>query len=164
MIEHDMGENELVAEQRSPGEYVASGSFTAMFGTWRIQTIVRRPESADITTTFEVPIGAASGPGAVARVVQAPPYTLVVYVDPPQPIAGAPVILNIVLVDAKGDPVPAKAVRVTFSGPGSEAADAREISSGRYDAAVPALEAGRWTATIQVGTDAKGEYTFDVAR
>jgi len=164
MKEHDMGENELVAEQRSPGEYVASGSFTAMFGTWRLQTIVRRPDRADVTTTFEVSIGAPAGPGAVARVVQAPPYTLIVYVDPAQPVAGAPLKLNIVLVDAKGDPVPAKAVRVTFSGPGSEAADAREISSGRYDAAVPALEAGRWTATIQVGTDAKGEYTFDVAR
>ena len=164
MIEHDMGENELVAQQRAPGEYVATGNVTAMFGTWRIQAIVRLPDRADITTTFEVPIGAPSGPGAVARVVQAGPYTLVVYVDPAQPLEGAPVTVNIVLVDAKGDPVGGKPVRVAFSGPGAEAADAREISPGRYDAAVPALAAGRWTARIRIGTEATGDYVFDVAR
>ncbi|MBI2016682.1 MAG: hypothetical protein HYS77_14275, partial [Candidatus Rokubacteria bacterium] len=100
---------------------------------------------ADIATTFEVPIGAPSGPGAVARVVQAPPYTLVVYVDPAQPVAG-------------------KELRVTFTGPRSEAVTAKESSIGRYDAALPALESGRWTATIAIGAEAKGDYTFDVAR
>ncbi|MBI2983245.1 MAG: FixH family protein [Chloroflexi bacterium] len=164
MIEHDMGENELVAEQRAPGEYVATGNVTAMFGTWRIQAIVRLSGRADIATTFEVPIGAPSGPGAVARVVQAPPYTLVVYVDPAQPVAGAPVTLNVVLVDAKGDPVAGKELRVTFTGPRSEAVTAKESSIGRYDAALPALESGRWTATIAIGAEAKGDYTFDVAR
>jgi copper transport protein len=164
MVEHDMGENELIAEQRGPGEYVARGNVTAMFGTWRIQAIVRRPGRADVATTFTTPIGAPTGPGAVARVVQAPPYTMVVYVDPPQPVAGAPIILNVVLVDAKGDPVAQKALRVTFSGPGSEAVDATEVSVGRYDAAVPGLAAGRWTARIAVGREAEGEYAFDVAR
>ncbi|MEA2661452.1 MAG: copper transport protein, partial [Chloroflexota bacterium] len=33
MVEHDMGETELVAEERAPGEYVAVGSPTAMYGT-----------------------------------------------------------------------------------------------------------------------------------
>jgi hypothetical protein len=89
---------------------------------------------------------------------------MVVYVDPPQPVAGAPIILNVVLVDAKGDPVPQKALRVTFSGPGTETVDATEVSVGRYDAAVPALAAGRWTARIAVGREAEGEYAFDVAR
>ena len=165
MIEHDMGENELVAQQRAPGEYVATGNVTSMFGTWRIQTIVRVPERPDITTTFTVPIGAAAaGPGAVARVVSAPPYTLVVYVDPPQPVAGAPVTLNVVLVDAKGDPVPNKALTAALTGPSSQMVTLREISVGRYDGAIPALEAGKWTATISVGSEAKGDYAFDVAR
>jgi copper transport protein len=164
MIEHDMGENELVAQQRAPGEYVASGSVTSMFGTWRVETIVRLAERADVTTTFTVPIGAPTGPGAVARVIAAAPYTLVVYVDPPQPAAGAPLILNIVLINEKGDPVPGKQLTVTFAGPSSQSVTAREISVGRYDAEVPALDAGKWTATIQVGSDARGEYTFDVAR
>ena len=164
MIEHDMGENELVAEQRAPGEYVATGNLTAMFGTWRIQAIVRRPERADISTTFEVPIAAPTGPGAVARVVQAAPYTLVVYVDPLQPVAGAPLTLNVVLVDAKGDPVAGKELRVTFTGPRTETVTAKESSLGRYDAALPGLESGAWTATIAIGSEAKGDYTFDVAR
>lgn len=164
MIEHDMGENELVAEQRAPGEYVANGNLTAMFGTWRIEALVRRPERADVRTTFEVRIAAPTGPGAVASVVQAAPYTMVVYVDPIQPVAGAPVTVNIVLVDAKGDPVAGKPLRVTLTGPGTEAVDAKEVSIGRYDAAVPALAAGRWTAVIAIGTEARGEYTFEVAR
>lgn len=164
MIEHDMGESEIVADQRAPGEYVANGNVTAMFGTWRIEALVRRPERADVRTTFEVPIAAPTGPGAVARVVQAPPYTMVVYVDPIQPIAGAPVILNVVLVDARGDPVAGKLLRVTFTGPGTEAVDATEVSVGRYDAAVSALGAGRWTARIEIGSEARGEYAFDVAR
>lgn len=164
MVEHDMGETELVAEQRAPGEYVARGNVTAMFGTWRIQTIVRRPGRPDVTTTFTTPVGAPTGAGAVARVVQAPPYTLVVYVDPPQPVAGSPVILNIVLVDAKGDPVAGKPVRVTFTGAGSETVEAKAISVGRYDAAVDALAAGRWTALIEIDAEARGEYTFEVAR
>ena len=164
MIEHDMGENELLAEQRAPGEYVAAGNVTAMFGTWRIQAIVRRPDRADVSTTFEVPIAAPTGPGAVARVVQAAPYTLVVYVDPIQPVAGAPLTLNVVLVDAKGDPVPGKRIRVAFTGPTSETADAKEISVGRYDASVAALGAGRWTARIDIGGEATAEYAFDVAR
>jgi hypothetical protein len=164
MIEHDMGENELVAQQRAPGEYVATGSVTAMFGTWRIETIVRLPERPDISTTFTVPIGAPIGPGAVARVVAAPPYTLVVYVDPPQPIAGAPVTLNVVIVNDKGDPVPGKTLSVAFSGPSSLTAPAKEISVGRYEVPVPALEAGKWTATIAVGSETKGDYSFDVTR
>jgi copper transport protein len=165
MIEHDMGENELVAQQRAPGEYVATGNLTSMFGTWRVQTIVRLPERPDVSTVFTIPIGAtAAGPGAVARVVSAPPYTLVVYVDPPQPIAGAPVTLSVVLVDAKGDPVPNKTLTAALSGPSSQTLTMKEISVGRYDGPIPALDAGKWTATISVGSEAKADYVFDVAR
>ena len=164
MIEHDMGENELVAQQRAPGEYVASGSFTSMFGTWRVQTIVRLPERPDISTVFTFPVGAPQGPGAVARVVSAPPYTLVVYVDPPQPIAGAPVGLNVVLVDAKGDPVSNKTLTAALSGPASQTVTLKESSVGHYEVQIPALDAGKWTATIDIAGEAKGDYTFDVVR
>lgn len=164
MVEHDMGENELVAVQRAPGEYVAAGNVTSMFGTWRIQAIVRRPERTDVSTTFTAPIGAPTGPGAVSRVIAAPPYTLVAFVDPPQPVSGAPLTLNVVVIDAKGDPVRGKPIRVTFSGPGSATVTATESSAGHFEAPVPALDAGKWSATIDVGGEATGDYAFDVAR
>jgi hypothetical protein len=164
MIEHDMGENELVAEQRAPGEYAATGSATAMFGTWRIEAIVRLPERSDIRTTFDVPIGAPSGPGAIAKVVPAPPYSMVVFVDPAQPVAGAPLVLHVVVVDEAGEPVPGKTLTVTFAGPGTERVEATETGPGRYEAAVAALDAGTWTATIAIGTEGSGAYEFEVAR
>src|SRR5439155_1124848 len=54
MVEHDMGEQELVAEQRAPGEYVAEGSPTAMFGTWKVLAIVRIPARLDVRALFTV--------------------------------------------------------------------------------------------------------------
>ncbi len=164
MIEHDMGESELVAEERAPGEYVAAGNTTVMTGTWRIQTIVRLTGREDVSTIFEVPITTVAGPGAVARVINAAPYTLVAYIDPPQPLAGAPANLNVVVVDGKGDPARGKPVRVTFSGPGTQVVNATESSPGHYEAAVAALDAGKWTATIAIGSEASGDYVFDVAR
>lgn len=164
MTLHDMGENELVAEQRAPGEYAASGSATAMFGTWNVEAIVRLPERADIRTTFAVPIGAPTGPGAVARVIAAAPYSLVVFVDPPQPVDGAPLVLHAVVVDAAGEPVPGKTLTVTFSGPGTETVEAKETGPGRYEAAVAALDAGTWIATVKVGDEGSGTYGFEVAR
>lgn len=164
MIEHDMGENELVAEQRAPGEYVATGSATPMFGTWRVEALVRLSGKADARTTFEVPIGAPTGPGSVAKVVAAPPYSLVVFVDPSQPVAGAPLVLHAVVVDTAGEPVPGKQVRVTFHGPGTESVIATETTTGRYEAPVPALDAGTWTATIAIGDEATASYEFEVVR
>lgn len=164
MIEHDMGENELVAEQRAPGEYVATGSATPMFGTWRIETLVRLRGKPDARTTFEVPVGAPTGPGAVAKVVAAPPYSLVVFVDPSQPVAGAPLVLHVVVVDAAGAPVEDKQVSVAFGGPGTETVTATETTTGRYEAAVPALQAGKWTALIAIGDEATGSYEFEVVR
>ena len=48
MVEHDMGEQELVATERAPGEYVAEGSPTAMLGPWKVQVIVRLAGRPDI--------------------------------------------------------------------------------------------------------------------
>ena len=163
MIEHDMGEQELVAEQRAPGEYVAAGNATVMFGTWNIETIVRLPERADVRTAFTVPVSAPTGPGAVARVVSAPPYELIVYVSPPQPVAGAPLTLSVVVVDASGEPVTGKTLDVRLRGPSSQTASARESSPGHYEAPIAALDAGAWTATIAL-EGASGDYAFEVAR
>src|SRR5207244_13658101 len=52
MVEHDMGEQELVATERAPGEYVAEGSPTAMLGTWKVQVIVRLAGRPDIAALF----------------------------------------------------------------------------------------------------------------
>jgi hypothetical protein len=166
MIEHDMGESELVADQRAPGEYAASGSATAMFGTWRVEAIVRLPERADVRTTFEVPIGAPAGPGAIAKVVPAPPYSLVVFVDPPQPVAGAPIALHVVIVDSTGEPAGGKSIQITFEGPGDDLVTLTdsESSPGRFVVPIPALDAGQWTATIKIGDEASGTYEFEVAR
>lgn len=179
MLEHDMGESELEAEQRAPGEYAAAGSATVMFGTWRVEAIVRRPDRDDVRTIFSVPIGQPTGPGAIARALQAGPYTLIVFVDPPQPIAGAPLALNVVVVDASGDPVTAKEVRAELNGPApagvlpcaersrlasAGAARGQEASPGRYVLPIAALEAGRWAATISVGGDGSACYDFEVVR
>lgn len=164
MIEHDMGENELLAAERGPGEYVASGNATAMFGTWRIEAIVRRAGELDVRTTFTAPISAATGPGAVAKAIAAPPYTLVVFVDPAQPVSGAPLTLHVVVVDRSGDPALGKLVTATFRQAAAFNVVAREISTGRYEARVDALEAGPVTTTIAIGAEATAEYVFEVAR
>jgi hypothetical protein len=113
-----------------------------------------------------VPIGAPAGPGAIAKVVPAPPYSLVVFVDPPQPVAGAPIALHVVIVDSTGEPAGGKSIQVTFEGPGDDLATSldAESSPGRFVVPIPALDAGRWTATIRIGEESSGTYEFEVAR
>lgn len=167
MVEHDMGEQELDTTQRAPGEYVAEGSPTAMFGTWKVQTIVRLPGRLDVRALFTVPISNTGG--QAAQVVALPPYNLVVFADPSQPQAGAPIAINVVLIDAKGDPVQGKRVTATFSGPAAQPPiDAKEdpatLGPGRYRVDVPSLDAGRWKVTLAVSGAGSGTYTLDVAR
>ena len=167
MIEHDMGEQELVATERAPGEYSADGSPTAMFGTWRIQAIVRLTGREDASTVFTFPVAATGATSA--KVIAAPPYNLIVFTDPSQPQTGAPIALNVVVIDQKGDPVSGKKVRATFSGPGAVAPidateDAAVSGPGRYKVAIDALDAGSWKVTIAVGSEASGMYGLDVSR
>jgi hypothetical protein len=167
MVEHDMGEQELVAEQRAPGEYVAEGSPTAMFGTWKVLAIVRIPGRLDVRALFAVPI--TNTAGQAAQVVQVAPYNLIVFAEPSQPQAAAPIALNIVIVDAKGDPVTGKKVRATFTGPGTQAPiDAREdpttLGPGRYRIDIAGLDAGQWKVALGVGSEGTGAYTLEVAR
>ena len=163
MVEHDMGQTELLAEQRAAGEYVAEGSVTAMFGTWQVETIVRLPGRDDVRAVFSVPIGAGTGATA-ARVLSAGPYTLIAFTDVTPVVSGAPFALHVVIVDAKGDPVPGRNVLVTPSGPGQAAAvTAAEASPGRYIAPFPALDAGTWQLIISLD-GASAAYALEVTR
>src|SRR2546430_17142434 len=69
MVEHDMGEQELVATERAPGEYIANGSPTAMYGTWKIQAIVRLAALQGSSTVFTFPVGAPSGGSTASHVI-----------------------------------------------------------------------------------------------
>lgn len=170
MVEHDMGQQELVATERAMGEYVAQGSPTAMYGTWRIQTIVRLQGKEDVTTVFTLPVGAPSGSGSTA----APPltvglYTVIVFTDPTAPQAGAPLTLFAVVVGADGNPVIGKKLRATFSGPASQAPiDASEdpatFGPGRYKFDVASLDPGTWKVTIAIGNEGTGTYSLVVSR
>ena len=166
MVEHDMGIQELTTTQRSPGEYVAEGSPTAMFGTWKIQTIVRIPGRLDVSALFTVPIATTSG--QAAQVISAAPYTLIAFADPAAPQAGAPITIDIVCVDAKGDPVQGQKIQASFGGPASHAPiDAKESSeagAGRYTIDVPGLEAGTWKITLSVAGAGSGVYTLEIAK
>ncbi|HET8568029.1 MAG TPA: FixH family protein [Candidatus Limnocylindria bacterium] len=148
MVEHDMGESEVVAEQRAPGEYVAQGSNTAMFGTWRVETIVRLPERDDVRTVFSVPVG-SDGASAAARVLSLGERTAIAFTDPATPVAGAPFALNVVLVDAKGDPVRGATLTATaISASRTRELRVSDAGNGRYLADVDALEAGAWEIAV----------------
>jgi hypothetical protein len=170
MIEHDMGEQELVAAERAPGEYVANGSPTAMYGTWKIQAIVRLAGREDVSTVFTFPVGATSGGGSTtSQVVTIGPYTTIVFTDPVTAQSGAPFTMFAVVVGADGNPVAGRQVRATFSGPASQAPidateDAVTLGPGRYRFAIAGLEAGAWKVAIAIGTEGTGTYSLDVSR
>jgi copper transport protein len=170
MVEHDMGEQELVATERAAGEYVASGSPTAMFGTWRIQTIVRRGGLEDVSTVFTLLVGVPAGGGATtSRVITIGPYTTIVFTDPATTQAGAPLTMFAVVVGADGNPVVGKQVRATFAGPSSQAPldateDVATLGPGRYRFDVAALDAGAWKVTIAIGSEGTGTYSLEVSR
>ena len=169
MVEHDMGEQELVTAERAPGEYVAEGSPTAMLGTWKVQVIVRLAGRPDVQALFTVPLSQAPGQDATTKVVSVPPYQLIVFSEPLQPQAGAPIAINVVVVDAKGDPVTGKKVHATFSGPSAAppldaTENTAELGPGRYRFTVPALDAGSWKVTISVSDAGSGVYELEVSR
>ncbi|MDQ2951180.1 MAG: copper resistance protein CopC/CopD, partial [Chloroflexota bacterium] len=168
MVEHDMGQQELVATERAAGEYVAQGSPTAMYGTWKIQTIVRVAGREDVSTVFTLPVGAPSGGGSTtSQVITIGRYTSIVFTDPPTVQAGAPLLMFAVLVGPDGNPVTGKQLRATFSGPSAQTAiDASEdpatLGPGRYKFAIAGLDAGSWKVTIAVGSEGAGAYSLEV--
>jgi copper transport protein len=169
MIEHDMGEQELVATERAAGEYVATGSPTAMFGTWRIHTIVRLSGREDVSTVFTLPVSLSTGGSTPSIPLTIGPYTAITFTDPSDPQAGAPLTLFVVLVGQDGNPVTGKRVSATFTGPASQPAmDASEdpatLGPGRYKIAIAGLDAGTWKVTISVGAEGTGAYSLVVSR
>jgi len=170
MVEHDMGEQELVASERAAGEYVAEGSPTGMYGTWKIHTIVRLAGREDISTVFTLPVGAPTGGGTTtSQVVTIGPYTGIVFTDPATPQSGAPLTMFAVLIGKDGNPVTGKQLTATFSGPGTQAPinaieDAATLGPGRYKFPITALDAGKWNITIAVGTEGAGPYSLEVSR
>ena len=170
MIEHDIGEQELAVTERAPGEYVANGSPTAMYGTWKIQTIVRLQGKEDVSTVFTFPVGAPTGGGATtSQALTVGPYTMIVFTDPATVQSGAPVTIFGVLIGADGNPVTGKPIRATFSGPSAQAPidateDAATLGPGRYKFAIAGLDAGTWKVAIAVGNEGTGTYSLVVSR
>ena len=170
MIEHDMGEQELVATERAPGEYVANGSPTAMYGTWKIQTIVRLQGKEDVSTIFTFPVGAPTGGGATtSQVLTVGRYTMIVFTDPATVQSGTPFTIFAVVIGADGNPVTGKPIRATFSGPSAQAPidateDAATLGPGRYAFAIAGLDAGTWKVAIAVGNEGTGAYSLVVSR
>jgi copper transport protein len=168
MVEHDMGESELVADQRASGEYVAVGSPTAMYGTWKVQTIVRIPGRDDVVAVFTVPISQQGGQGATAVALTTAHFALVVFPDPSLPIAGAPIQLSIVVLE-NGNPALGRAVTGTIIAKDGQPTTgdrftASEQGAGRYRIDIPALTAGKWTFRLQIASAADtAEYTFTVS-
>jgi copper transport protein len=170
MVEHDMGEQELVATERAAGEYVASGSPTAMYGTWKIQTIVRLVGREDVSTVFTFPVGVVSGgTSTTSQVLTVGPYTMIVFTDPATVQSGASLTVFAVLIGQDGNPVTGKHLRATFSGPATQAPidateDAATLGPGRYKFAIAGLDAGAWKVPIAVGTEGTGTYSLEVSR
>lgn len=169
MVEHDMGEQELVATERAPGEYVVEGSPMAMLGTWKVETVVRLAGRQDIRALFSVPVSQPAGQEATTKILEVPPYRLIVFSEPLQPQAGAPFTINVVVVDSKGDPATGKNVRATFSGPAAQQAlegveNVAELGPGRYRFSLPGLEAGSWKITLSLSDAGSGVYELDVSR
>jgi copper transport protein len=167
MVEHDMGQAELVADERAPGEYVAIGSPTAMYGTWKVQAIIRIPGKDDVTALFTVPIS-PNGQTASAAALTTKSFALVVFPDPSAPIAGAPIQLSVVVLD-NGNPATGRAITgaiVAKDGQPTtgDSFTAREQGSGRYSIDIPALGPGKWTIRIQIGSPADTvDYAFTVS-
>jgi hypothetical protein len=130
---------------------------------------VRLAGRSDIRALFTLPISPAAGQDATTKILAVPPYQLIVFADPFQPQAGAPITINAVVVDAKGDPVVGKKLRAAFDGPGTVAPldaveNVAELGPGRYRFAVPGLDAGSWKITIGVDDAGSGVYELVVIR
>ena len=170
MVEHDMGQQELIATERAAGDYVAEGSPTAMYGTWRVQTIVRLTGKEDVSTVFTVPVGApGGGRSTAAPPLTIGPYTVIVFTDPAAPQSGAPVTLFAVVVGTDGNPVVGKKLHATFSGPSSQSPldaveDPATFGPGRYKFDIAGLDPGTWKVTLAIGNEGTGAYSLVVSR
>lgn len=163
----DMGETELEAVQRRPGEWVAEGSATSMYGPWSALAIVRRTGRDDLRVAFTLEVLAPAGGSAAARVIRAAPYTLIVFADPPEPVAGSPFSINIVVADEKGQAVSDASLRGTLQGPEPLELTPVSASAGRYAFPIRGLPAGVYTAGIEIvraGALVRSSFIVEVKR
>lgn len=163
----DMGESELEATQRRPGEWVAEGSATSMYGPWSALVIVRRTGRDDLRADFTLELVAPAGSVAAARVIRAEPYTLVVFADPAEPVAGSPFSINIVVADEQGQAVTDASLRGTLQGPEPLDLTPVSASAGRYAFPIRGLPAGVYTAAIEIvraGAAVRSSFIVEVAR
>ncbi|MEP7287654.1 MAG: copper resistance protein CopC [Chloroflexota bacterium] len=56
MVEHDMGQQEAVADRVEPGHYVVQGGYISMIGTWQTEVLVRRTGQDDARTMLTMPV------------------------------------------------------------------------------------------------------------
>lgn len=163
----DMGESELEATQRRPGEWVAEGSATSMYGPWNALAIVRRTGREDLRAVFSVELVAPAGGVAAARVIRAAPYTLILFTDPPEPVAGSPFSINIVVADEQGQAVSDASLRGTLQGPEPFDLASVTATAGRYAFPIRGLPAGVYTAAIEIvraGASVRSSFVLEVAR
>ena len=163
----DMGESELEAKPRRPGEWVAEGSATSMYGPWNALVIVRRSDRDDLRAVFTLELVVPTGSAAAARVISTPPYTLIVFADPAEPVAGAPFSINIVVADEKGQAVSDATLRGTLQGPEPMELAGVSASAGRYAFPIRGLPAGVYTAAIEIvrsGASTRASFILEVAR
>lgn len=163
----DMGESELEAKARRPGEWVAEGSATSMYGPWNALVIVRRSDRDDLRAVFTLELVAPAGRTAAARVISVPPYTLIVFTDPAEPVAGAPFSISIVVADDQGRAVSDATVRGTLQGPEPTELAAVSAIAGRYALPLRGLPPGVYTAAIEIvrsGASTRSSFIVEVAR
>lgn len=163
----DMGESELEATQRRPGEWVAEGSATGMYGPWNAQVIVRRTGRDDLRGVFTLELVAPARGAAAARVIPAAPYTLIVFADPAEPVAGSPFSINIVVADERGQAVSDASLRGTLQGPEPLDLGSVTATAGRYAFPIRGLPAGVYTAAIEIvraDASVRSSFVLEVAR
>ena len=140
-----------------------------MFGTWKVETIVRLAGRDDVRALFVVPISQQGGQGATAMALSANAYNLVVFPDPSLPVEGAPIALNVVVLDKKGDPAVGQKITGTLAPKSGQPAPnetlvATELGSGRYRMDIAALAKGSWAVTLTIADPSNAAvYTFTVS-
>ena len=161
MQEMDMGQQELTAQPKAPGEFVATGSPVSMYGHWNTVVIVRRTGLEDARALFTVPIEGGEG-GLRTKIVQAGQLNLIVYTDPSSPVAGQPLSIILVVADQTGAAIQGAKIRAELEGKSYDAA----AQGVQYRVDLPALTAGSKQIALVVttaGGESRGTYDVTVA-
>lgn len=160
--EHDMGEQELTAAAKGAGDFVATGSPSSMYGHWNALVIVRRTGLEDARALFTVPVLGGAG-GLQTKVVPAGQLNLIVYTDPPLPVAGQPLTIFAIVTDQTGNPLQGAQLRGEVEGKSYDAVAEQGL---RYRIDLPALSAGDKKIDLVVKSgqvESRGTYDVTIA-